>query len=329
MTSLFFCVAALAVGALHALEPGHGKTVVAAYLVGSRGKKIDAVILGFVVTLTHTFSIIILAIVAKVASAKWMLSDEVLHAYLGLAAGALILAVGLWMLVGRLRGREPLHFHSHDDAPSHVLSHTHTHGSLDTDGHSHDQSHDQVHSSHAHDHGERHSHGPSHTYSHGLLDGDRHPRAHGHDEDHGSHLHHDTHGDSHDHHPAHSHEHGHDVPGVDVEAEGKVSYWQLFLLGVSGGLVPCPAAMAVLLAGVAGGKVGQALTYVLLFSVGLAAALIAIGLAVVSASKFASRFLDAKRFAQKIGIVSAALITVIGLVTILGSAKHLIAVLFA
>jgi nickel/cobalt exporter len=67
----------------------------------------------------------------------------------------------------------------------------------------------------------------------------------------------------------------------------------------------------------------EGLTYVLLFSLGLAAVLIAIGLIVVGAGKLTSRFLDAKKFARKISIVSAALITLIGGGTIIGSIRHL------
>ena len=97
--NIIYYLTATLLGGMHALEPGHGKTVVAAYLIGTKGKKIDAVILGLVVTLTHTFSVILLAIAAKVASTKMTLTDESLHGYIGLVAGLLILAVGIWMLV--------------------------------------------------------------------------------------------------------------------------------------------------------------------------------------------------------------------------------------
>lgn len=103
-----------------------------------------------------------------------------------------------------------------------------------------------------------------------------------------------------------------------------MSLWQLFVLGVSGGLVPCPAAIAILLAAVAAGRLGEGLTYILLFSIGLATVLIAVGMVVVSAGKLASRFLDAKKFARKIAIASAAIITVIGAVTVLNSLRHII-----
>jgi nickel/cobalt exporter len=85
--------------------------------------------------------------------------------------------------------------------------------------------------------------------------------------------------------------------------------------------------MALLLAGIGSGRIGEALWLVLLFSLGLAAALVAIGLAVVTASSLASRFLDAKRFARKIGIASAGVISIIGIVTIFGSVRHILSVL--
>lgn len=109
-----------------------------------------------------------------------------------------------------------------------------------------------------------------------------------------------------------------------MQGQQRLGYWQLCLLGVSGGLVPCPAAIAILLAAVGAGRLGEGLTYILLFSVGLAAVLIAVGMAVVGAGKIASRFLDAKRFARKVSIASAAIITLIGVVTLLNSLRHVI-----
>ena len=259
--NIIYYLTATLLGGMHALEPGHGKTVVAAYLIGSKGGKLDAVILGLVVTLTHTFSVILLAIAAKVASTRMTLTDESLHGYIGLAAGLLILAVGIWMLVQRIRGKDPFHHHGH--------SHPHHHD--------HDHNHDHVHHD-LEDHSNIHSH---HDYDH----------------DHG---------------------HGH------VHGEKKAGYWQLFLLGVSGGLVPCPAAIAILLASLGSGRLGEGLIYILLFSLGLASVLIAIGITVVSAGKFASRFLDARQFANKIAIVSAGLITLIGAATLINSITHLI-----
>src|SRR5512143_1392345 len=114
-----FYMAAFVLGAFHALEPGHGKTVVAAYLVGSKGRSYEAVLLGLIVTFTHTFSIILLAVIAKYAAARY--TDQQLHTYLGLVAAVLILGVGLSMLYARWRA---LHGHSHH---SHSHGHSHVH----------------------------------------------------------------------------------------------------------------------------------------------------------------------------------------------------------
>ena len=311
LINLYFTAPLL--GGFHALEPGHGKTVVAAYLIGSKGRKIDAVLLGLVVTLTHTFSVILLAIAAKLASMKITLTEESLHGYLGLVAGLLILAVGIWMLIARIRGKEPFHFHSHDHGHGH--SHDHNHSHDEAHHHDHEQHDPDTHvlHTHSHEHDLAHDHGHSHDHNHAHNHNHEHDPAH----DHG-HVH------THDHNHAHNHNHEHDQKNIDVQGKQRVSYWQLFLLGVSGGLVPCPAAIAILLAAVGSGHLGEGLTYILLFSLGLAAVLIAIGIAVVSAGKLAGRFLDAKRFARKISIASAALITLIGVATLLNSIKHLV-----
>ena len=264
LTSIFL-------GAMHALEPGHGKTVVAAYLIGSRGRKIDAALLGLVVTFTHTFSIILLAIALKLTSNRITLTEESLHGYLGTVAGLIIFIIGIWMLAQRIRGREPFHFHSHNHDASHAHIHPHHH--------SHDKDHD-------------------HDELKTLVSPDSH---HNHD-----------------------HQHGHESEHVHTHGEKRASYWQLCLLGISGGIVPCPAALAILLASIGGGRLAEGLTYILLFSLGLASALITIGIAVVGTGKLASRFLDAKKFARKISIVSAAVITLIGVGTIFSSIRHLI-----
>ncbi len=260
-------------GGMHALEPGHGKTVVAAYLVGSKGTKRDAVFLGLVVTFTHTFTVILMAIAAKYVSTRIDLTEEAMHGYMGIIGGSIILFVGAWMLIQRLRGKDPFHFHLHPHGHHHHHNHSHNHE--DAPGHVHSHGHDHSHSHHEHDH---------------------------------DHL------DDHHHHNGHHHH----------ATSGKSGFWQLFLLGLSGGVVPCPAAIAILIAAIGAGKIGEGLTYILLFSLGLAIVLISIGLFVVSAGRIAGRFLDSKRFAQKISVASAAIIVIIGIVTLYGSLGHIL-----
>lgn len=309
---IYYLTASL-LGGLHALEPGHGKTVVAAYLIGSKGTKIDAILLGLVVTFTHTFSVMLLAVLAKIASERMAFTEESLHGYLGFVAGGMILAVGLWMLIARIRGKEPFHSHSHGH------SHHHEPFLMGDDDHLH-------HNDHGHDHEHASIHHDGHSHHHEPFSG--HDHEHSHNGDHGqnhSFLKEDL--EAHSHSNGHEHPNGHDhneVQKVLGQAEKRLGYWQLSLLGISGGLVPCPAAIAILLAAAAAGRLGEGLTYILLFSLGLATVLIAIGLVFVGAGKLAGRFLDTKRFARKISIASAALITCIGLFTVLNSVRHVL-----
>ena len=275
-------IAAFFLGAAHSLEPGHGKTVVAAYLVGSRGRNIDAIILGIVVTFTHSFSIILLGLLAKF-SARY-LSEQEIHAYLGIVASLIILGIGLWMLRQRwICLKDPARAHDH----FHLFGHSHSHHGPN----------------HNHDHGHDHPHDHSHTH-----DAPDHVHDHDHDHDHG-----DAHGHSHDH---HSHDHHHAAGDKPLGPVG------LILLGISGGIVPCPAALAILLASVSVGQLGRGLAMVLVFSLGLAVCLVAIGLAVVNGVKATKRFLDTERYAPKIAFASAVIVTLIGIVTMYTSITH-------
>src|SRR5215204_2753170 len=93
---LFFLVSSFWAGAAHAATPGHGKTIAAAYIVGARGKPIDALILGIFVTLSHTSGILIMGVLASYG-VSW-LRPQSLAAYLALALGLLVVAPGAWML---------------------------------------------------------------------------------------------------------------------------------------------------------------------------------------------------------------------------------------
>ena len=120
---------ALFLGAAHGLEPGHGKTIVAAYLVGARGTVGNALFLGGVVALTHTSSVILLGLVALFAS-QYILPEQIFP-WLGTASGLLIMGLGTWLLVNHLRGRGPGHSHSHGEhlhEHSHEQEHLHEHG---------------------------------------------------------------------------------------------------------------------------------------------------------------------------------------------------------
>jgi nickel/cobalt transporter (NicO) family protein len=223
---------AFAFGALHAKSPGHGKTMVAAYLVGSRGTMKQAAFLGGMVTLTHTISVFLLGLVTLVF-AKY-LAPEKLVTWLGVASGISIVVIGASLFYKRLRTLRR------------AKAHTHHH-------------HDHHHSSHDH----AHAHGLPHTH-------DQNSHDHGH-----THDHHHDHGD-HDHGPnGHSH-----VP------QGEVSIRSLIALGASGGMVPCPSALVLLLISISLGHVGLGLLLLISFSLGLAGVLMAIGMMVIYAKQW-------------------------------------------
>ncbi|HUU02744.1 MAG TPA: sulfite exporter TauE/SafE family protein [Myxococcota bacterium] len=114
---------AFLLGSVHAISPGHGKTLVAAYLVGSNGKVRHAVVLGLIVTCTHIFSVVTLGLVALWASEKIL--PERLAPYLSLAAGAIVLAMGAWLVISRRPGT------GHDHANPHTHPHQHhDHGAV-------------------------------------------------------------------------------------------------------------------------------------------------------------------------------------------------------
>ncbi len=183
---------AFGLGALHALSPGHGKTIVAAYLVGSHGTLRHAALLGATVTFTHTASVFLLGLGTLFLS-QYVVPDRI-YPILGVVSGLSIVAIGGSLLWKRAR---------------HALAHRYNHP-----------------------HHHHHHHGP------------------------GGHHHH---------------------------LEGDVSVGSLVALGASGGLVPCPSALVLLLSSVALGRIGLGLTLLVAFSLGLAVVLMAIGAAVLYA----------------------------------------------
>jgi nickel/cobalt exporter len=160
-------------GAVHALEPGHGKTLVAAYLVGAKGTFRHAMILGGTVTFTHTISVFLLGF-ATMFLTQYVMPQTIIP-ILGVISGLMIIGVGVWLLIKQVR-------HSHDD----------------------------------------------------------------------------------------HHHHDHDV-----------SLGSLITLGASGGLVPCPSALVLLLTSISLGHAGKGLLLLVSFSAGLAIVLTAVGAAVI------------------------------------------------
>jgi len=156
---------AFGLGAVHAMSPGHGKTIVAAYLVGTRGTMRHAAFLGAMVTFTHTISVFTLGLATLLLS-KYFVPERLIHA-LEAISGLSIVAIGAVLFYKRLRMlRAADHHHPHDHAHDHVHDHDHQHVHAHDHGHNHDHSHTHDHDhDHHHDHGHTHSHG-SHTHSH-------------------------------------------------------------------------------------------------------------------------------------------------------------------
>ncbi|MFI5954421.1 High-affinity nickel-transporter [Cryptosporangium sp. NPDC051539] len=154
---------ALALGAGHAALPGHGKTVMAAYLAGRRGRRRDALVVGGTVTLTHTGGVLVLGLLLTTVAG---LVGETVLAYLGVVSGVLVAGVGLMMLLeARARRAGKAHEHHHAHAEDRELVHAAAPGAGTAHDHGHDQ-HDHEHHEH-HEHGHGHSHGIfGHTHSH-------------------------------------------------------------------------------------------------------------------------------------------------------------------
>ena len=252
-------------GAMHAMSPGHGKTIVGAYLAGSRATAQHALFLGLTTTIAHTTGVFALGLVALFAS-HYILPEQI-YPWLSFLSGLMVVAIGLNLFLSRM-------------ASVRLLGKSH-------EGHSHA---DDDHSHHHHDHSHHH-----HDHSHHHDDHD-----HGH-----SHHHHDRATQTQN--PV---GHSHLPPGADGDT---VTWRSLLLLGISGGLVPCPSALVLLLSAIAIGQVSFGLVLVLAFSLGLAGVLTGLGLLLVFAKRFFVVLPTHLRLLKVLPAISAIFITAIGL----------------
>jgi nickel/cobalt transporter (NicO) family protein len=263
--ALFGLLVAFGLGAMHAMSPGHGKTVVGAYLVGSRGTVKHAAFLGLTVTITHTLGVFALGLITLFAS-NYILPEKLIP-FLSFVSGLLVLYIGLTMFKTRLFSalgwENGGHHHGHD------------HG-------------------HSHDHGQHgdHSHGHSHSHE-------------DHSHEHHSHEHHSHDGFTHTH-DGHTHSH---LPPEEI------SWKSLLALGISGGLLPCPSALVLMLSAISLGRVGFGIVLTTAFSFGLAATLTAVGLVFLYVGKaFGGSRLAENRIVKTLPVVSAFVIACIGAV---------------
>ncbi len=244
--SLWFLITAaliaMSLGALHALEPGHGKTLVAAYLVGSRGTARHAIVLGSIVTLAHTAGVYALGAITLYAS-RYILPEKI-YPWLGVASGLIIAGLGLLLFMRRWVGEDP------------SLREDHSHWY-------------DVFSS------------PS---SPTLVDASSAAAA--------------------------------------VPARQAISFKQLLILGITGGILPCPAALVVLLSAIALHRIAFGFFLIVTFSIGLAAVLIGIGLMFVHAGRWLHRLNPQSALVRRhLPLLSAAFITAIGVALTLQAIK--------
>lgn len=239
-------------GGLHALSPGHGKTIVGAYLVGGRSKPQHALFLGLTVTLTHTASIFALGLLT-LGTSEFILTEQ-LYPWLNVLSGVLVTGIGLNLFISRWRGAQVL--------PNWAFGQHHV----------------------------EHTHHLHHDHSHDLPTIHKPEVVHAH------------------HH--HTHEHSHLPPGADGSP---VTWSSILALGVSGGLLPCPSALVVLLSAIALGRVGFGLALVSAFSLGLAGVLTAIGLMLVYAKELFERLSIQPSKISILPTLSALFMTILGL----------------
>jgi ABC-type nickel/cobalt efflux system permease component RcnA len=340
-------VAAL-VGVGHALAPGHGKTVMAAYLIGTRGRPLDAVALGVIVSVMHTTSVLVLGAVLYQLDERFAL-DEI-YPVLTLASGVGVLAVGAWLAMTRAKSLARWRPGIDPNASAHPHPHPHPH-----DGHGPDVDGSDVHHGgdvHRPEVDSRHHprsvgaprQGGGHAafasapapasggalvavldqvhdeHLHAVLDHAHHEHvqeirdAHDKGEHDAGHAHDDEHARSGDSHVVEHHHHGpgghrHDLP----EGVAPLSRRGLLLLATAGGVVPSPSAVIVLVSAFTLGRAGLGLALVAAFSIGLAVTLTSVGLALVVGSRAFGRRVDG-RLVRLFPVLGAVALVVLGLV---------------
>jgi nickel/cobalt exporter len=226
---------AVLLGALHGLEPGHSKTMMAAFIVAIRGTIGQAMLLGATAALSHTAIVWIVVALGMYFGARF--DTAAVEPVMQLVAAIVVLLIALWMLWRTWRNTHPQHGQGHD--------------------HDHHHEHDHV---HEHDHEHDHEHGHEH---------------HGHDD-------------------------GAD-PGLDDHARehaaamrrtlgsGPITNARIAMFGLSGGLVPCPASITVLMVCLQLKQVALGNVLVLCFGIGLALTLVASGIVAALGVRHATR----------------------------------------
>ncbi|HDX8891971.1 TPA: nickel/cobalt efflux protein RcnA [Klebsiella oxytoca] len=259
-----FIPSAILLGALHGLEPGHSKTMMAAFIVAVRGTLKQAVLLGLAATVSHTAVVWLVAMAGLWFGRGW--DAQTSEPWFQLISGILIVLIACWMLrrtwlESRTHQRDRDHNHNHNHNPDHHHPHQH------------------------------------HPHAHPLVATaewqDAHQRAH--------------------------------AEEINRRFNGqRVTTGQIVLFGLTGGLIPCPASITVLLICLQLKKVSLGATLVLSFSVGLALTLVASGaIAALSLKHVANRWPGLNDLSRKAPWISGALIIVVGCYMLLHGWRNL------
>lgn len=251
----FFIPSAILLGILHGLEPGHSKTMMAAFIIAIKGTVKQAVMLGLAATLSHTAIVWLIALGGMYLSRAF--TAQSVEPWLQLISAIIILSTACWMFWRTWRGEQQWlagnHHHDHDH------------------GHDHDHDHDHDHHGHIHPEG-----ATSKAYQ------DAHERAHAAD--------------------------------IQRRFDGQtVTNGQILLFGLTGGLIPCPAAITVLLICIQLKAFTLGATMVLSFSLGLALTLVTVGVgAAISVQQAAKRWSGFSTLARRAPYFSSILIGLVG-----------------
>lgn len=269
----FFIPSAILLGVLHGLEPGHSKTMMAAFIIAIKGTIKQAIMLGLAATLSHTAVVWLIALGGMYISKAF--TAQAVEPWLQFVSAIIILSTALWMFWRTWRGEQNWladahHDHGHDHHHHHDHHHDHHH-------HAHHDAH------HHHDHHHEHDHAALAGFAEGSKEyQDAHERAH----------------------------------ATDIQrrfAGKEVTNGQILLFGLTGGLIPCPAAITVLLICIQLKAFTLGATMVLCFSVGLAITLVTVGVgAAISVRQAAKRWSGFNTLARKAPYFSSVLIAMVG-----------------
>ncbi|OHK01323.1 nickel/cobalt efflux protein RcnA [Salmonella enterica] len=257
----FFIPSAILLGILHGLEPGHSKTMMAAFIIAIKGTVKQAVMLGLAATLSHTAIVWLIALGGMYLSRAF--TAQSVEPWLQLISAIIILSTACWMFWRTWRGEQQWLAGNHHHNHNHDHDHDHDHA--------HDHDHDHDHHGHIHPEG-----ATSKAYQ------DAHERAHAAD--------------------------------IQRRFDGQtVTNGQILLFGLTGGLIPCPAAITVLLICIQLKAFTLGATMVLSFSLGLALTLVTVGVgAAISVQQAAKRWSGFSTLARRAPYFSSILIGLVG-----------------